>query len=338
MSKSSRVDKVPDVDVREFLTNKGIWWEEAKSADWIKLHCLFPAHDDDNPSFFINTADMAFNCYGCGKKGTWTELCEEMGWDVEAIIPNYDQIRASAFNEARKVFALQMEIVPESPHVYFHMPVGFKEITVEKIADGNSLHINASEYIVAERGLNMSVVKEFHMGVTNEIDPDYRGAYKDRVIVPVHDESGEVVWPEGRLFRSGAGTDKRPKYYRPKGARSDAFLFNYHRVREAGEDWLIVVEGILDAISIHHWGFPATATFGAGISDRQLALISKFREIYFCFDLDTAGIEAWKEYEGQFKDAGIILKRVMIPLGKDANSIGEQAFIGTLQSASQIQY
>jgi DNA primase len=43
-------------------------------SGWYNTNCVFPDHNDTNPSFGINPDKGTFNCFGCGRKGSIIDL------------------------------------------------------------------------------------------------------------------------------------------------------------------------------------------------------------------------------------------------------------------------
>ena len=59
---------------------------------------------------------------------------------------------------------------------------------------------------------------------------------------------------------------------------------------DEGEDYLVVCEGPLDALSLQRKGINATATIGSSISPRQAEILSTFKgKVILGYDNDEAG-------------------------------------------------
>jgi hypothetical protein len=50
----------------------------SKHNDWANTRCPMPDHDDNNPSFGVNTALNTYNCFGCGASGDLISLVQEV--------------------------------------------------------------------------------------------------------------------------------------------------------------------------------------------------------------------------------------------------------------------
>jgi DNA primase len=133
---------------------------------------------------------------------------------------------------------------------------------------------------------------------------------QDMVTIPVHSPEGMAV---GFVGRSIEGKEFKNTPGLPKAKT----LFNLHRVKTA--DRVYVVESSFDAIRLDQVGFPAVATLGSNVSNRQLELLQKyFNNIIVVADNDEAG--------GNMKDKIVekLGSRVsVIQLNKEYKDIGD---------------
>ena len=151
-----------------------------------------------------------------------------------------------------------------------------------------------------------AAAREFRLGA----DPE-----ADAVTYPLRDPTGQVL---GVVKRS-LGKDWKYRY--PLGVDISQLLFNYtpdHR------DAVVLVEGALDAISLHNVGVHAFAIYGSRLSAAQVMLISKIdpEYIYTCYDLDKAGWQAHRDTEDAFTNR--LVSRLTWPRGwgNDIDEIG----------------
>lgn len=314
-----------DIDVKQILTEKGI--EFTDRGHWIHLKCLFPDHDDSNPSMSINVINLGFNCFGCSRDGTWSELCNELGWKIESSDESVlvGVVPKQLWKESKERFDESDKSIPEK---VFQIPDGYK------LVKEGSKH-----YQYIEKRNIVESISSFKIGMTNVVsDPVYKNWYKGRIIIPVHNSSGKYIWCEARTIYK----NNKTRYYRPAGVEKQNYLFNLHRVLRSKFQWVIVVEGIIDAMNLWMWELPAVCTFGASLSIKQLELLTNFEEIYLCYDNDKAGNHAFFGDEGKIgiKDLvggiGISIYRIIMPRRKDVNDIGKKYFLKLLDRAKKI--
>ncbi len=121
--------------------------------------------------------------------------------------------------------------------------------------------------------------------------------FRNRIVFPICNESGKVIAFTGRTL---ASDDKSgPKYLNspetPIYSKSRV-LFNLHLAKEAIRrlDYIILVEGQMDCISVFNAGFHnVIASSGTAFTEPQARLLARFsKKIVVNFDPDTAGAAA----------------------------------------------
>ena len=106
-----------------------------------------------------------------------------------------------------------------------------------------------------------------------------------RVVVPIHDEIGDLVAYAGRAID---GTD--PKYKLPPGFHKSLVLYNLHRATEFG-NMAVLVEGFFDCLRLTQVGVSSpVALMGCSMSAHQEdALCRLFQKVVIMLDGDEAG-------------------------------------------------
>jgi DNA primase len=134
---------------------------------------------------------------------------------------------------------------------------------------------------VASRGLSEYTARYFGVGYY-----EGNGLFRGRVVIPIHNEHGELVAYSGRAI-----DQTEPKYRLPAGFRKSHLLFNLHRAIQKGNRTLILVEGFFDTFKIHQAGHHnVAALMGSKLSERQADLIGTyFDQIILMLDADEAG-------------------------------------------------
>jgi len=112
------------------------------------------------------------------------------------------------------------------------------------------------------------------------------GSFGGRVVIPIHNEYGELVAYSGRAI-----DEAEPKYRLPAGFRKSHALFNLHRAIQSRDHTLILVEGFFDTFKTHQAGHHnVAALMGSKLSDRQAELIGTyFDQVILMLDTDEAG-------------------------------------------------
>jgi DNA primase len=124
--------------------------------------------------------------------------------------------------------------------------------------------------------------------------------FRNRITFPICNESGKVIAFTARTLASGKADEKSgPKYLNspetPIYSKSRV-LFNLHHAKEAIRrlDYVILVEGQMDCISVFNAGFRnVIASSGTAFTEPQARLLARFsKKIVVNFDPDTAGAAA----------------------------------------------
>jgi DNA primase len=110
-----------------------------------------------------------------------------------------------------------------------------------------------------------------------------RGTMSGRIVVPIHNDRGELVAYAGRSLN-----DAEPKYKFPAGFHKSQVLFNLHRVTGNAA---VVVEGFFDCMKVWQAANQTViALMGSTLSDEQARLIcDRFRRVTLFLDGDEAG-------------------------------------------------
>ena len=135
------------------------------------------------------------------------------------------------------------------------------------------------------RGISSSLYKELSCYVTKI------GKYKGSIIFPIKFE-GKFVGFESKNFKTS-------KYIHSWGFDAKSFIFGYEYLEKLGKNYVVIVEGIFDALSMLELGIPTICNWGVAnnFGDRKLNQLIELgvETVYLSFDKDIAGQEAEKE-------------------------------------------
>lgn len=145
-----------------------------------------------------------------------------------------------------------------------------------------------------------------------------------RVVVP-EIRAGQPLWLVGRTIDPD---DTRPKYLGLPGRKR---LLGWEAV--STERAVILVEGVLDWLTLQRWGFPALALVGTHVTPAALKALTRFARIALVLDNDGAGQAASAEL---IQALGSRAMPVTLPGVKDVADLapqpdGRDIFIRALQ-------
>ena len=138
--------------------------------------------------------------------------------------------------------------------------------------------------------------------------------------VPHHRCPGNVIGFGGRIMND---RDKNAAKYlnSPEtlifNKRKNLFALNYAKKSKMG--YLILVEGYMDAIALHQYGFDcAVASLGTALTDDGATLLSRYTDqVVLIYDGDTAGQNATQRAIPMLEKAGLQVKVLKMRDAKD---------------------
>jgi len=280
-----------------------------------KARC--PFHNERTPSFVVDPARGTWHCFGsCSTGGDVIEFIRRIEGlefrDALRLAADRAGVELRAPSEREREQRDQHERLlraNEAAAVFFRAALdgadgtdariylenrGLDEATIERWQLGYAPDDwrALSDHLTA-RGFTIPNLVE--AGLVIEGD---RGAYdrfRHRLIVPTRDQRRRMIGFGARALRP----EDEPKYLNtPQTPLFDksGSLYGIDQAFEPirREDRAIVVEGYMDVIAAHQFGFTNTvASMGTALTEKQMALLKRFsRNIVLALDADEAGSEA----------------------------------------------
>src|SRR5580692_10162403 len=245
-------------------------------ADQFRGKCPLPAHSStkSNDSFSVS---FTRNVWSCQSASCIAARSGRVGGNVFDFVAEMERcsIREAALRLDRSLTENLLPLATPGnneavPYTFENRPLSF---TLRNIDHQHS-------YLIS-RGLSAQTARYFGVGYY-----DGNGFLRGRVVIPIHNEYGELVAYSGRAI-----DEAEPKYRLPAGFRKSHVLFNLHRAIQSRVYTLILVEGFFDTFKIHQAGHRnVAALMGSKLSDRQAELIgTHFDQVTLMLDADEAG-------------------------------------------------
>ena len=172
--------------------------------------------------------------------------------------------------------------------------------------------------------------------------------FRNRIIFPIFNKNGEVIAFGGRTIVDDSNA---PKYL--NSPETDLFvkskeLYGYFDAQRfiAKSQFVIVVEGYFDVISMHQAGFKNTVgTLGTALSSSHFLQLERIsREIIFMFDGDSAGKRAaWRAAQivlANLSKQDLLVSFIFLPQSKDPDTFirekGKEALANLLESGTPL--
>lgn len=326
---------------------------------------LCPFHAEKTPSFSVVDDDGFYHCFGCGVHGDAISFLREMdGLEFMEAVERLAEMAGLAVPRT----------VPQDPAASRQRKAALDIMEATTLFFEAALRRDdgrdATRYL-KQRGLDSAIVKTYRIGYSPRMglratlkdqgfsDEDMLAAgvirksdrdgslydyFRDRVMFPIENRQGKVI-----AFGARALGDAQPKYLNsgegPTFSKK-AVLYGWVQAREGLRRNLplVVAEGYMDVIAIHHIGAAAAvAPLGTALTPEQIALLWKLHdEPVLCFDGDAAGQRAQTralERILPLLEPGRSARLAVLPEGKDPDDLiaasGPEGFrkvIGTARS------
>ena len=276
---------------------------------------LCPFHNEKSPSFSVSPDKKIFHCFGCGVGGnvfTFISKIEGIGFK-EAIENLADRagivLPKSTNNEDSKREELKSKVYKVNNFTadYYHKRLYKPESkagqeyvkqrkltneTLESYNLGFSGNYDELYKVLRKEGFNDEEILESGLVKKNE-HGQYVDFYRDRFMIPILDVRNRVIAFGGRVL----GDAKRFKYLNsPENIvySKGKHLFGLNVAKRYDHKKLLIVEGYMDAISLHQRGITnVVAALGTALTTNQGWLLRRNAEqVILGFDADGAGQNA----------------------------------------------
>jgi DNA primase catalytic core len=321
-----------NVSILHLCADRGIELTRQGTDDYIG-RCPLPGHEDEKPSFIVTPRKNLWHCMGCDKGGSIIDLVMQLDGlafrgAVGKLLASNGLVHLGASPAAAEAKEPAATIRPERA-------AQLLERAVTVYAANYTESPEAKAYLeargIADAGLADRHRIGYSTGRLNEILPSGGNLRRDLkaigilsipgsehfagcLVVPVLDIDGNITTLYGRVAEEGA---KKHVFLpgRPTG------LWNAPVIKTHSE--LIVVESVLDALSVEVAGFDNVVavhgTNGLGDADLEEMRRNGVGKLVLLFDGDQAGTQAVERLKK--KDlCGITVETRSLPSRHDPNS------------------
>jgi DNA primase len=305
-----------------------------------------PLHGGEGPNFSVDPARGIFKCFVCGEGGdVFSFVMKRLGLDFPSAV-RYVAERAG-------VEVPEEDERREDPHAALREAVAFAaEWFAARLADPEA-GARGRKYLESRgfdsdaarlyrlgyapdgwralreaalaRGLEESALLEVGLLATSERADESYDRFRDRITFPIEDLRDRPVGFGGRDLSGG---DDVPKYINSPDSPifskgRTLYLLNRARHTIRRQESALVVEGYMDALSLHASGFEnVVAPLGTALTADQAATLVKYaRKVFLLYDSDRAGLRATFRAADALLAAGAEPMVVTLPEGEDPDSL-----------------
>lgn len=306
---------------------------------------LCPFHNEKTPSFTVYPDSQSFYCFGCGAGGEvigFIRRAENLDFyeavrylaDKAGLVMPSEGFDNSMAEKRRRMYEINKEAArffnsclfseDGKEGLDYYKSRGMKKSTITRFGlgyapnkwDGLLKHMR-------QKGYSYEELYEANLANKNEKDGRVRfyDSFRNRVMVPIIDVRGNVVAFGGRVL-----DDSKPKYINSSDTlvyKKSLGVFGLNFAKNSGEKSLILVEGYMDAITLHQAGFTnVIACLGTAFTGEMAHLLARYAdEIILCYDSDEAGQKATSRALGVLNSIGMKVRVVHLSGGKDPDEI-----------------
>ena len=274
---------------------------------------LCPFHNEKSPSFSVSPERQYFHCFGCGKGGdvftfvseiekiSFKESIELLAERAKITLPT---LEGEGFNSKQylkdRMFKINLDAA-----LFFHERL-YKPLAKEaqnyvkqRKMDNTTLQNfkigysgNYNELYTMLKGKGYTEKEILATGLVNKNDRgEFIDRFRKRLMFPIITTSGKVVAFGGRRLDDN---EKSAKYINSNENliySKKKHLFALNLAKKSQEERLILVEGYMDAISLHQRGIDnAVASLGTALTEEQARLLARYsNQVIISYDADGAG-------------------------------------------------
>ncbi len=318
---------------------------------------LCPFHNEKTPSFSVSQDKQIYKCFGCGEAGN--------------VITFLMKTRKLSFLDALKILAdrarIDLDIQENNNSARERYEKIYKlNVDAARFFFNNLKRNKKSMSYFSNRGITDKLIRSFGLGYSSdswnslmnylmkkgysELDllnagliikspkGTYYDRFRNRVMFPVFDYKGRVIGFGGRVM-----DDTKPKYLNSPETQVFKKGINLYglnfAVKNLTQDYIIIVEGYMDCIALHQYGITnAAASLGTALTINQAKLLKRYVDkVIIAYDADLAGQNATLRGLEVLKQAGLDVRVLMVPEGKDPDEFirknGRDTFLKLLQDA-----
>ena len=328
---------------------------------------LCPFHGEKTASFSVAPDKGIYYCFGCHKGGgvinfqmevegmSYPDAVRALAKRVGMEVPEDEQYQ-SRYRAQERLWALHKEAA-RFYHAKLYAPEGaaaLRYATERGMPKATLINFGIgyapdtwSSLVdhLRKKGYTDEELKDSGLVTVSQKNGNLFDRFRDRLMFPIIDVRGNVIGFGGRIMKKD---DNAAKYLNSPetlifNKRKNLFALNLAKKSKLG--YLILVEGYMDAIALHQYGFDcAVASLGTALTPDGATLLSKYTDqVVLIYDGDAAGQNATQRAIPILEKAGLKVKVLQMQGAKDPDEFlkkyGADKFKLLLEgSSNRIEY
>ena len=305
------------------------------------LFGLCPFHGEKTASFSVAPDKGIYYCFGCHKGGgavnfmmeveglSYPDAVRALAKRVGMEVPEDEQYQ-SRYRQQERLWALHKEAA-RFFHAQLYAPAGAQALNYA-LGRGMSKYILTTFGVgfapdtwdslvkaMRAKGYTDQELKDSGLVTVSQKNGNLFDRFRGRLMFPIIDVRGNIIAFGGRIIKNDADTAKYLNSPETLIFNKRRNLFGLNLAKKSKQGFLILVEGNIDVVSLHQYGFDnAVASLGTSLTEEQAVLLSRYTEqVVLIYDGDEAGQRATKRAIPILEKAGIGVKVLQIRDAKD---------------------
>ena len=305
------------------------------------LFGLCPFHGEKTASFSVAPDKGIYYCFGCHKGGSvinfqmeieglsYPDAVRALAKRAGMEVPEDEQYQ-SRYRQQERLWALHKEAA-RFFHSQLYAPTGRaaleyalgrgmpkSTLTTFGIGYAPDSWSNLVDFL-RKKGYTDQELRDSGLVTVSKNNGNLFDRFRDRLMFPIIDVRGNVIGFGGRIMKKD---DNAAKYLNSPetlifNKRKNLFALNL--AKKTKLPYMILVEGYMDAIALHQYGFDcAVASLGTALTEDGAALLSRYTEqVVLIYDGDEAGQRATRRAIPILEKAGLQVKVLQMRDAKD---------------------
>ena len=306
------------------------------------LKGLCPFHSERTPSFTVYPQTSSYYCFGCGAAG-----------DVISFVMKSENLD---YIDAVKTLAQRSGIVLPEDDIPINKGTGRQKVLEMNLIAAKFFRSALFDPVIGQRGMvyindrkvPSAVVKHFGLGYApdsfdmlynhlkhkgfsdvemqdaflckkSDKTSKYYDIFRDRIIFPIIDNSGNVIAFGGRRIEDSKSPQKYINTSDTPAFKKTKNLFALNFARDHCSEKMIVCEGYMDVIAMHSAKVEnSVATLGTAITPDHARLLKRYtKKVVLAYDSDSAGQQATERAMRVLAEVGLESSVLVINGAKD---------------------
>ena len=302
---------------------------------------LCPFHGEKTASFSVAPDKGIYYCFGCHKGGnavnfmmeieglSYPDAVRNLAKRVGMEVPEDEQYQSryrqqerlwALHKEAARFFHAKLQAPEGAAALQYALGRGMPKSTIINFGIGYAPDTWSSltDYL-RKKGYTDQELRDSGLVTVSKKNGNLFDRFRDRLMFPIIDVRGNVIGFGGRIMKKD---DNAAKYLNSPETlifNKRKNLFGLNVAKKTKLPYMILVEGYMDAIALHQYGFDsAVASLGTSLTEEHAVLLSRYTEnVVLIYDGDEAGQRAAQRAIPMLEKAGLSIKVLQLKDAKD---------------------